>query len=105
MISLQRNNRILTVLCPAGPNPWKIALILEELSIPYETKIYATEDLKKPPFITTLNPNGFSPVIEDPNLDFKLWEVRAPALLSFRVPVLSSGLPSVILQIERLVYR
>jgi glutathione S-transferase len=60
---------------PAGPNPWKVALILEELSIPYETKIYATPDLKKPPFITNMNPNGFAPVIEDPNTTIKVWEV------------------------------
>ncbi|KAL9621239.1 MAG: hypothetical protein Q9160_004260 [Pyrenula sp. 1 TL-2023] len=62
-----------------GPNPWKIAVILTELSLPYTIKVWSTEDQKKPPFTTTLNPNGFTPVIEDPNTDIILWESGAIA--------------------------
>ena len=28
-----------------GPNPWKVALILEELKLPYETQIMAFDDV------------------------------------------------------------
>lgn len=30
-----------------GPNPWKTAVILEELKLPYETKMMGFADLKK----------------------------------------------------------
>lgn len=33
-----------------GPNPWKVAIILEELKLDYETKIMDFGDLKKEPF-------------------------------------------------------
>ena len=66
----------LSSLSSVGPNPWKVALVLEELGIPYETKIWATADLKHAPF-TDLNPNGYTPVIEDPNTKTVLWESGA----------------------------
>ena len=69
---------------PVGPNPWKIALVLEELSLPYDTKIWQTADQKRPPFTTKLNPNGFTPVIEDPNTGITLWEVCKPMSQSVR---------------------
>ena len=59
-----------------GPNPWKCALIMEELGIPYETKFVAFEDVKKEPFIS-VNPNGRLPAIEDPNTGLTLWESGA----------------------------
>ena len=40
-----------------GPNPWKVAMLLEELSLPYEHKLLEFPDMKKEPYIT-LNPNG-----------------------------------------------
>ena len=40
-----------------GPNPWKVVMLLEELSIPYEHKLIEFPDMKKEPFVT-LNPNG-----------------------------------------------
>ena len=40
-----------------GPNPLKVSIVLEELGVQYESKIVATEDLKKEPF-EKLNPNG-----------------------------------------------
>lgn len=61
---------------PYGPNPWKVAIILEELQIPYETRFVNFADVKKPPY-TSLNPNGRLPAIEDPNTRVKLFESGA----------------------------
>lgn len=59
-----------------GPNPWKVAIILEELGIPYETKFEDMSTLKKEPFVK-VNPNGRVPAIEDPNTGVTLWESGA----------------------------
>ncbi|KAF2661524.1 glutathione S-transferase [Lophiostoma macrostomum CBS 122681] len=61
---------------PAGPNPWKPVLILEELGLPYSLNFISFEDVKKKPF-TDINPNGRAPAIEDPNTDLTLWESGA----------------------------
>lgn len=61
---------------PYGPNPWKVAIILEELNLPYETRFVSFQDVKKEPFIK-LNPNGRLPAIEDPNKNITLWESGA----------------------------
>lgn len=58
-----------------GPNPWKVAIILEELGLPYEHKFLDFKQVKEEPFIS-LNPNGRVPVLEDPNTGISLWEVR-----------------------------
>jgi len=60
----------------SGPNPWKVAIVLEELQIPYELKVMDLGDLKKPPF-EKINPNGRVPAIEDPNTGITLWESGA----------------------------
>lgn len=60
----------------SGPNPWKVAAVLEELSIPYETKFLQFPELKKDPF-ESINPNGRVPAIEDPNTGLNLWESGA----------------------------
>ncbi|WYZ38319.1 hypothetical protein EsH8_III_000233 [Colletotrichum jinshuiense] len=60
----------------AGPNPWKVIFILEELGLPYELKVVHASTVKLPP-LTDLNPNGRVPVIEDPNRDLVLWESGA----------------------------
>ena len=60
----------------AGPNPRKIAIILKELDLPYETKSVPVEDIKKPDFLA-INPNGRIPAIHDPNTDLTLWESGA----------------------------
>ncbi|KAF7512808.1 hypothetical protein GJ744_000375 [Endocarpon pusillum] len=60
----------------SGPNPWKVAILLEELKLPYTTVFKAFEDLKKEPFLS-LNPNGRVPAIEDPNTDITLAESGA----------------------------
>ncbi|KAF6810406.1 glutathione S-transferase domain-containing protein [Colletotrichum sojae] len=60
----------------AGPNPWKVVFLLEELGLPYELKVIDFSKVKSPP-LTDLNPNGRVPVIEDPNRDLVLWESGA----------------------------
>ncbi|OJJ99822.1 hypothetical protein ASPACDRAFT_52420 [Aspergillus aculeatus ATCC 16872] len=59
-----------------GPNPWKVAMILEELEIPFEHKYVPFDTIKKEPFIS-INPNGRVPAIEDPNTGITLWESGA----------------------------
>ena len=60
-----------------GPNPWKVAIVLEELGIPYETKFLEMPDMKGPEF-TKINVNGRVPAIQDPNNGgFAIWESGA----------------------------
>jgi glutathione S-transferase len=63
----------------SGPNPWKVAIILEELGLEWNT-IWVdmnTGEHKRKPY-TDLNPNGRMPVLIDhSNNDFKLWESGA----------------------------
>ncbi|KAJ5444852.1 glutathione S-transferase [Penicillium daleae] len=61
---------------PGGPNPWKVAMILEELYVPYNQKFIEFSDMKREPF-ESINPNGRVPVIEDPNTGITLWESGA----------------------------
>lgn len=61
---------------PYGPNPWKVAIILEELGLSYETRFINFTEVKQEPFIK-LNPNGRLPVIEDPNKGITLFESGA----------------------------
>ncbi|KAF2497520.1 glutathione S-transferase [Lophium mytilinum] len=63
-------------LTPAGPNPYKVIIVLEELRVPYETKSFTYPEVKKKPF-TDINPNGRVPAIEDPNTNLTLWESGA----------------------------
>jgi glutathione S-transferase len=41
----------------SGPNPWKVAMVLEELEIPYETQYMDFAVLHTPVF-EKYNPNG-----------------------------------------------
>lgn len=60
-----------------GPNPWKVAIILSELDLPYEEMFFKDmSDLKKKPY-TDINPNGRVPAIIDPNTGVTLWESGA----------------------------
>lgn len=59
-----------------GPNPPKVAMILEELGVPYETEAVPLSDIKKPAYLA-INPNGRLPSIHDPNTDITLWESGA----------------------------
>jgi glutathione S-transferase len=60
----------------SGPNPWKVALILEELELPYVHQLVEGPDIKKAPYVR-INPNGRVPSIEDPNTGIILWESGA----------------------------
>lgn len=58
------------------PNPWKVAMILEELNVPYKHNFIDLADLKKEPY-DSINPNGRVPAIEDPNTGISVWESGA----------------------------
>ncbi|KAK3726105.1 hypothetical protein LTR37_000253 [Vermiconidia calcicola] len=51
-------------------------MVLEELSIPYETVMMDFGVLKQEPYIS-VNPNGRVPAIKDPNTGITLWETGA----------------------------
>ena len=59
-----------------GPNPPKVAVVLEELGIPYEAIPMPLSDVKKPEYLA-INPNGRLPFIYDLNTDLTLWESGA----------------------------
>jgi glutathione S-transferase len=59
-----------------GPNPPKVVILLEELSIPYEFAPINIADVKKPEYVA-INPNGRLPSIHDPNTDITVWESGA----------------------------
>ncbi|KAL9110353.1 MAG: hypothetical protein Q9227_005084 [Pyrenula ochraceoflavens] len=60
-----------------GPNPPKVAIIFEELNLPYEVIAIPFSDIKKPDYLA-INPNGRLPSIQDPNNDdLILWESGA----------------------------
>ena len=60
----------------SGPNAWKVAMILEELNLPYTHKMIEFPDMKKEPY-ESINPNGRVPSIQDPNTGTTLWESGA----------------------------
>lgn len=57
-------------------SPWKVAVILDELSVPYKHEFQEMSAIKQEPFIS-VNPNGRVPAIEDPNTGIILWESGA----------------------------
>ncbi|KAL1865926.1 hypothetical protein VTK73DRAFT_5010 [Phialemonium thermophilum] len=62
-----------------GPNGWKVAMVLAELGLTYETKYldFSKREQKGPEFLK-LNPNGRIPAIVDHGYnDFTLWESNA----------------------------
>ncbi|KAI1608789.1 glutathione S-transferase [Exophiala viscosa] len=59
-----------------GANPPKVAIILEELGLPFEIIHIPLSDVKSPDYVA-LNPNGRLPTIQDPNLDITIWESGA----------------------------
>jgi len=63
----------------AAPNGWKVAIILEALSVEYKTKFidFASGEQKRPEFLK-INPNGRIPALVDHDNDnFVLWESNA----------------------------
>ncbi|KAF2198334.1 glutathione S-transferase [Delitschia confertaspora ATCC 74209] len=59
-----------------GPNPPKVAILLNELDVPYEIIDIGFDKVKEPEY-TAVNPNGRIPAIEDPNTGLTLWESGA----------------------------
>jgi glutathione S-transferase len=57
-----------------GSNPWKVAIVLEELGIPYEHHFIPFSEMKSEPFVS-INPNGRVPALEDPNTGLVMFEV------------------------------
>ncbi|KAK5123942.1 hypothetical protein LTR85_002139 [Meristemomyces frigidus] len=64
----------------SGPNPYKIAIALEILNIPYEVKLWqfgdAPNGVKGPQFLK-ITSNGRVPAVEDPNTGVVSWESGA----------------------------
>jgi len=60
----------------SGPNAWRVAMVLEELNVPYILKMIDFRDMKKEPY-ESINPNGRVPAIQDPNTSITLWESGA----------------------------
>jgi glutathione S-transferase len=57
------------------PNPIKVAIVLEELGLPFKlVPVSIKDELKSEPYIS-INPNGRLPSIEDPNTGVKIFEV------------------------------
>ncbi|KAM0077277.1 hypothetical protein ACKRZS_010581 [Fusarium odoratissimum] len=59
-----------------GPNPPKVAIVLEELQIPWKPKYLPLSEVKKPEYVA-INPNGRLPALEDPNTGITVWESGA----------------------------
>ncbi|KAF1852035.1 glutathione S-transferas-like protein [Cucurbitaria berberidis CBS 394.84] len=59
-----------------GPNPPKVAMLAEELGLPYDVEDTPFSDVKKPEYLA-INPNGRIPAIHDPNTGFTIWESGA----------------------------
>ncbi|KXL44274.1 hypothetical protein M433DRAFT_46574, partial [Acidomyces richmondensis BFW] len=59
-----------------GPNPPKVAIVLEKLGLPYKCEYMERNDLTKEPFLS-INPNGRIPAIVDPNTGVTIWESGA----------------------------
>ena len=64
-----------------GPNPYKVAIVLEALSVPYTAKIWEfgpdpVKGVKGAAFLN-LNENGRVPALEDPNTGVTSWESGA----------------------------
>ena len=70
------NLKPLKVWGKGGPNPPKVAILLEELGVPYEAIAIPLSDVKKPEYLA-INPNGRLPSIYDPNTNLTLWESGA----------------------------
>lgn len=64
-----------------GPNPYKVSIVLELLSLPYDVKVWEFGDnpkngVKGKTFLA-LNENGRVPTLEDPNTGVVSWESAA----------------------------
>ncbi|EER38430.1 glutathione transferase [Histoplasma capsulatum var. duboisii H88] len=71
-----------------GPNPFKVALILGELNLPYTIDPIELADVKTPAVIS-LNPNGRLPALTDPNTGLTIWE--SGAIIEYLVATYDNG--------------
>merc|ERR1712099_163099 len=63
-----------------GPNPYKVACVLESLGVPYEVKLWQFGDAPnggKGEQFLKINQNGRVPALEDPNNGVVSWESGA----------------------------
>jgi glutathione S-transferase len=71
-----------------GANPWKVAIVLEILRIPYKVKLWkfgaGPRGVKSEEFLA-INPNGRVPAVEDPNTGVTSWESGAVISYILRV--------------------
>ncbi|KAI7352870.1 thioredoxin-like protein [Hortaea werneckii] len=71
-----------------GPNPYKVACVLESLGVPYEVKLWqfgdAPNGVKGEQFLK-INQNGRVPALEDPNNGVVSWESGAVVNYVLRV--------------------
>ncbi|KAI9879948.1 MAG: hypothetical protein M1830_006256 [Pleopsidium flavum] len=71
-----------------GPNPYKAAILLEALQLPYQIKLWefgdAPNGVKGPKFLK-INENGRVPALEDPNTGVVSWESGAVVNYILRV--------------------
>ncbi|ORY67530.1 glutathione S-transferase [Pseudomassariella vexata] len=72
-----------------GPNPWKVIIILIDLSLPYQIVWIPYKEITSEPY-TTLNPNGRFPAFIDPNTDVTLFE--SGAVIEYLVTTYDTGL-------------
>lgn len=68
--------KLIKVWGQGGPNPPKVAIVLEELGVPNEAIPLPAADVKKPEYLA-INPNSRMPSIQDPNTDITVWESGA----------------------------
>ncbi|KAJ4030284.1 hypothetical protein NW761_014390 [Fusarium oxysporum] len=59
-----------------GPNPWKVIIVLKELSLPWEFVWIPYSEIYKEPYLS-LNPNGRLPAMIDPTTNVTLFESGA----------------------------
>lgn len=74
-----------------GPNGWKVAIVLEELGLTYETVYldFGKKEQKAPEYLK-VNPNGRIPaIIDHHNNDFTVWE--SLAILEYLVEKYDKG--------------
>jgi glutathione S-transferase len=64
----------------AGPNSWKVAILLSELGLPFDETFLTIPELKHEAYLR-INPNGKVPAIVDPNnSDLTVFEVSQDVL-------------------------
>ncbi|KAF1991745.1 glutathione S-transferase GstA [Aulographum hederae CBS 113979] len=80
-MATQETTPDLTVYLTSAVNPYKVTILLEELGIPYKTKILNMMDLEhKQPAFLAINPNGRLPALvhkKPDGTEVKVWESAA----------------------------